>query len=52
MRAGAAKGGLYGNDLKPCIRAEHATGEPARRRQHNYRHVPAGRLPPVMPSGP
>lgn len=51
MRAGAAKGGLYGNDaveaMYPFARTT-ATGEPLDASKHNYTITfPAGQLPPV-----
>ena len=51
MRAGAAKGGLYGNDAVeatyPYTRTD-ATGEPLDGSKHNYTITfPAGELPPV-----
>ena len=51
MRAGAAKGGLYGNDaveaMYPFARTT-ATGEPLDTSKHNYTITfPAGQLPPV-----
>ncbi len=51
MRAGAAKGGLYGNDaveaMYPYTRVD-ATGETLDASKHNYTITfPAGQLPPV-----
>jgi hypothetical protein len=51
MRAGAAKGGIYGNDaveaMYPFTRVD-ATGEPLDGSKHNYTITfPAGQLPPV-----
>ncbi len=51
MRAGAAKGGLYGNDaveaVYPFTRTD-VTGEPLDGSKHNYTLTfPAGQLPPV-----
>jgi len=51
MRAGAAKGGLYGNDdveaTYPFTRVD-ATGQPLDGSKHNYTITfPAGQLPPV-----
>ena len=51
MRAGAAKGGLYGNDAVeatyPYTRTD-ATGQPLDGSKHNYTITfPAGELPPV-----
>ncbi|SEN62897.1 Uncharacterized conserved protein [Pseudomonas sp. ok272] len=51
MRAGAAKGGLYGNDaveaMYPFTRTD-GTGKTLDTRQHNYTLTfPAGKLPPV-----
>jgi hypothetical protein len=51
MRAGAAKGGLYGNDaveaMYPYTRVD-ATGEKLDSSKHNYTITfPAGQLPPV-----
>jgi hypothetical protein len=51
MRAGAAKGGIYGNDAVeatyPLTRTT-ATGEPLDGSKHNYTLTfPAGQLPPV-----
>jgi hypothetical protein len=51
MRAGAAKGGLYGNDaveaMYPYTRTD-VTGEPLDGSKHNYTITfPAGELPPV-----
>ena len=51
MRAGAAKGGLYGNDaveaIYPFARTD-AAGEPLDGSKHNYTITfPAGQLPPV-----